>query len=250
MILHFYSVFTLLIVLIAAMVAVYLDWITGSEMITVAVSGVTLTGLLGILKLPWDLYFDSKNLLAEQQESLENEIDIRQEDIHYTAKMSRRLFLLCIGAHLVSALVIAAATYYSGGNLGYYFAGFFLLSTTFRPGWAFYLAQRRRFAMLRSRTYVPRQDATQLAMRIDTLESNLMQLTEEIRYNAEQVNDKLGKLQLDQNQIAEDHRQMNKKYYQKVEMICDEFEKSISKLNHDKELLSGMKAFIKMIKTT
>src|SRR5205823_1997356 len=106
-----------------------LDWTTGI---------LSLVWLLLILKAPWDIYFEAHRVAFEIQSSRERGLPIPPGREEYVRRVKLRLGWIAVSAHIVSSAAIAAITYFSGGRVGYYFAGFYLLSTSFRPGLAAY----------------------------------------------------------------------------------------------------------------
>ncbi|MDM8546911.1 hypothetical protein QUF61_10490 [Candidatus Venteria ishoeyi] len=247
---HVASVFLLIFLIAMLMFSLYLDWFSGSQLLTVGMAFIGLVGLVTVLKLPWDLYFEARNLLAEQKESLRRGIEVPAADHQYTQAIAKRLLWVCIGLHLLSALVITLLTYFSGAQIGYYFAGFFLLSTGFRPLLAFYQHQKARFAALRRRCKVPREDALDFAGRIKKLEKQLEAMEKQDKKTEEKNQQAFLDVQADLDHLHTLMKKQNRNYEEKTDKVCDEFSHAVEKLSSDQEFLSGMRAFIKMIKTS
>jgi len=245
---NFSNVLLIIFLIFASMVAYYLGWIQGSNLLTLMMSILGLVGLLLIIKLPWDLYFEARYLLAEQSESIRRGIEIPEEDHTYTQKMEKKLLMMCISLHILSASAIGLATYYSGGFLGYYFAGFYLLSTFFRPIASFYVMQRQRFASLRSRCKVPREDAINFAMRIEELERGFKEFQKSTAEGFEDIEGQHSELSAELRAARSDGSAQFRQLDQKLDQVLNEFTRSIEKLTEDKELLRGIRAFVKVIK--
>ena len=96
-----------------------MGWFEGLHVINLLMGLVGLGGLLIILKWPWDLYFEAKNIAYNQTESQQKNIKIQPQDQHYIKTMTRKLLIFAIGLHLLSAIVIAFATYQSNGTLDF-----------------------------------------------------------------------------------------------------------------------------------
>src|SRR5579871_2371015 len=101
-----------------------LDWVTG---------GLCLIWLLVILTVTWDLYFQTQEVAFELRSSRERGIPIVAGREEYLRALRQRLGWLAVGVHVASAAFVAAVAVCSHGTVGYYFAGFYLLSTLFRP---------------------------------------------------------------------------------------------------------------------
>ncbi|MCP4697226.1 MAG: hypothetical protein GY862_10295 [Gammaproteobacteria bacterium] len=236
--------------ILVLMAVLYFGWAGGADLLTFGMGFIGLAGLILILKLPWDLYFEARNLLSEQRESIRKNISFPKEDHQYTQKTAKKLLVICLGLHVLATIVISLATYFSDGYLGYYFAGFFLLSTGFRPLSAYYSHQKARFAALRARCKVPREDAINFAVRIKALEKSHKELEKTIEAGAKETQKSFQKTQADLDQLHATIIRLNREYQEKADRVCDEFTRTVDKLSEDKELLLGLRAFIKMIKTT
>ncbi len=209
-----------------------------------------LSGMVAILKHPWDLYFDARNLRLEQEESLRKSINIPEEDIEYTRRLVPRLLLTCLGCHILAAGAAFAAAWFSNGVVGYWFAGFFLLSTVFRPIHAFHVHMKTRLYNLKSRCFVPREDSVELASRLGVLEQTLTQLRKDIEEETKQNLKRFEKAEHNFEALRGATTTEIRRFNDRVSTVCDEFQKSIERLTEDQELLRGIKAFVHMVKNT
>ena len=214
-----------------------------------------LFGLAGILKLPWDLYFEARSLLLDQRESIARGIDISKDDQDYAKKTSYRLFFLCLAIHFLAAGLSAGISYFSGGKIGYAFAGFFLVSTLFRPLGAFYQHMKARLNSMRSRAKYPREDVLSLLKKVKHLESGfdargqtLSQEAVERQQRFEEFSRELQRAERRQNCLEEKITSKSQDYSAKVDRVLREFQDSISRLTSEKEILEGMRAFVRLVK--
>lgn len=243
------TAFTIVVLSLAGMAGSYMGWVDGSRVLDGAMVLGGLFGSLLVLKLPWDLYFAARHLRAEQEESERKGIAVDPEDVAFATTSSRRLLGLCLFSHSAAAGLAAGTSYLSGGQLGYYFSAFFLVSTTFRPMGSFYTHMMARLMALRSRTRHPREDVLELRNRVASLESALRKVQSE--------EDKLGTelrqltLRSDKGReaLGAELRGLERNFTTKVEKVCHEFELSIEKLTEDKNLLEGIRAFVRMVKS-
>lgn len=229
-------------------VASHFGWVSATGLLDGGMVLACLAGLALILKLPWDLHFEARGLMVDQEESQAREIRVEETDRSFARATARRLLALCLGMHLGAAAVLAATTYLSGGRLGYYFAAFFLISTGFRPMASFYAHLRHRLAELRQRTRVPREDARELRRRVHELEHRAQVQQEFFERLQEEQGTRLARLDADLAGSREELRVLSGRMDQKVERICREFTTSLERLTEDKELLHGMRAFVRMVK--
>jgi len=134
--------------------------------------------------------------------------------------------------------------------MGYVLASAFLISVMFRPMASFYEYQMKRLGELRGELRFPRDDVHLLKSRVDTLEP----AQEHLRDNFEQVTNSLNAFKdiINTRVTGVDDRLTGTKRHHddQIDKICLEFERSIERLTEDKELLRGIKAFIRLVKDT
>ena len=130
------------------------DWLMGA---------LCLVWLLIMLKAPWDLYFQAREVAFEQERGAGTENSRCVGPNRVSCGVCRRgLAALAVGAHLASAVFVAAITRYAGGSVGYYFAAFYLIATCFRPLVAAYVYLTRKLFAIGRETRYPREDVTEL----------------------------------------------------------------------------------------
>src|SRR5262249_1580668 len=126
-----------------------LDWIMG---------GFCLLWLLILLKVPWDLYFQAQQVAFELKRAQERDVIVPADRETYIRALRRRLGWLAVGGHLFSAALVALVAYFSHGQVGYYFAAFYLVSTIFRPAVAGYVYLREKLLAITEEARYPRED--------------------------------------------------------------------------------------------
>ncbi len=208
--------------------------------IAIATAGVVM--LYSVLRFPWDLYMEARGLYRDQRESQRREMEISQSDIKYAQKTARWLLAFSLGSHLLCAAVALAVTTFS--SLGYWFAGFFLLATLLRPSAIVYAHIKVRLLEMRQRARYPREDVVSLLTKVDTLmtrQAAFENMQEQQKKTTdEQLSGFSRKVQHQQAQLASfDH---------KVDRVCNEMTKSVERLTDDRELLRGMRTFVRMVK--
>jgi hypothetical protein len=244
------TILALVLAAVLALPAIHFGWVTGPTLLNVGMGAVGLIGLLLIVKLPWDLYFDARNLVREQRESLARQIPVSDDDQAYARRMSRLLLVACVAFHVVTAVAIAGATYASGGQLGYTFAAAYLLSMCFRPLAVFYTHQRERFRIMLAHCKVPRDDALGIRERLTDLEDTTEQLREARIADQSTTEATLDRLRAEVAELRETVTRQERAFDAKVDRVCGEFSRSIERLTEDQELLRGMRAFVRLVKET
>ncbi|MGR7000922.1 hypothetical protein ACU686_27370 [Yinghuangia aomiensis] len=91
------------------------------------------SGKVVLLTVPWSLYFQARGGDPRDRAGPLPRRTDRPSASRQAARIARRLRWAAIAAHVVSAGVVAVITLVSGKEIGYYFSGFYLLSTAFPP---------------------------------------------------------------------------------------------------------------------
>lgn len=231
-------------------------------------SGVALSFLWAwvLLTLPWDLHFKAREVLASMR-AMWRDLQVAHatnpdapsssgpsnEDFAYATTVQTRTLILSIALHVVSAtiaLVIAMAT---GSWIGYCFAGFFLLGCLVRPSIAVFQQIRRRLEGLASRALYPQDSVLTLlkqlrdqSMSIASLERQARdsvdkdtKLAEDIVRNYESLNKAMSTLRQQQTDLGT-----------KVQEGLLKFERQLMEGDSGKELLTGIRALLAMIRAT
>jgi hypothetical protein len=204
-----------------------LDWVMGA---------LCLIWLLIILKVPWDLYFQAREVDFELQRSQELKIAIVEGRPAYIRTLQRRLGLLAVGAHLLSALFVAGVAYFTHGIVGYYFAVFYLVSTLFRPAIAGYVYLSRKLKAIGQEARYPREDVVELRGRVQEQTARMKQ--------AQQRLDELS-VQLQRESGARESEV--KELRQNLRTVGLEMERSISRLTDNQDVIKGIQAFVRLV---
>ncbi|MFJ8741290.1 hypothetical protein ACIRL2_18120 [Embleya sp. NPDC127516] len=216
-----------------------------TDLLSLGAGALCLFWLIAVLTVPWNLYFRARQLIREIAISREKGLAVPEARDPEARRIARRLLWGVIGAHVVSAGVIAVITWASGGVVGYWFAGFYLLSTMFRPSQAYleHLGQRLR-SMLREVTH-PREDVLALIDRVATLESKVESLDERTRELTETVAQLRTATEQDAERATERHHATDRK----IDALGRRFEDTVSRLTDNQEVISGIKAFLRLLRT-
>ncbi|HLK61093.1 MAG TPA: hypothetical protein VKU00_31310 [Chthonomonadaceae bacterium] len=204
-----------------------LDWVMGA---------LCFLWLLVILKAPWDLYFQALQVSFEMQRSQERQIALPPGREAYLKTLRRRLGGLAVGAHLLSAALVAAVTYSSGGRAGYYFAAFYLVSTLFRPVLAGYVYLMRKLNAIGEEARYPREDIVEVRQKLKWQEATLRDLQDRMRDTRED-------LERERRTREGEEYEMR----QNIQAISREFESTVSRLTDNQDVIKGIQAFVRLI---
>ncbi|AKG21706.1 hypothetical protein [Calothrix sp. 336/3] len=169
----------------------FLDWVIG---------GASFWWLLVIVTVPWNIYFQAKEVLAQGEQSSEKGISVDGRKINYVKLLAKRSLLIAITLHIFSAigLYLLAATGISA--VGYVSSGAALLLTGLRPAISAYEYLYARLRMIGEEWRYPREDIVELRYRFDALVEEVRQIQEQL--NPENSYSLAGNLQ----RYGEDNR--------------------------------------------
>jgi|GEM_PF-824231 regulator of replication initiation timing len=211
-----------------------LDWVMGS---------LSLIWLLVILKAPWDLFFQANAVAFEQRRSQEQGIALKPGRETFVQTVRKRLLWFAIGAHLFSAAIIATITYWTQGLTGYYFAGFYLIATLFRPTIAGYAYLAHKLNLVGEESRYPREDIREVRDRLARIEENLRVTREQIDGFHQELS------QVRQEAIENDtdlEVQLNEQR-QRLQSLGREFESTVTRLTDNQDVIKGIQAFVRLI---
>jgi hypothetical protein len=157
----------------------HLAGVTMSTLLAIGAGGVGLAWLIVLVTVPWNLYFAARQAAAQMPVSRGRGIEVAPELDAEATKLARRMLWFAVCAHAASAAVTAIITYVSGRAVGYYFAGFFLLSTVVRPALAYLTHVRDRITVLTKESTFPRDDVGTLKATMRTLEHTVREVRTE-----------------------------------------------------------------------
>jgi hypothetical protein len=175
----------------AALLFAWLGRLAGVPLATAAsigVGGVALAWLIVLVTVPWNLYFSARRVVAEISVSRERGITIPPGHDAEAGRIARRMLWFALGAQLGTAAVAAVIAFISGAKVGYYFSGFFLLSTAIRPAAAYLGHVRERISALARESTHPRDDVASLKRRVDLVAGSVRDLQGELRGVADELN--------------------------------------------------------------
>lgn len=225
---------------VGAALGTMMGWIPPAVGMTALGGSLALGGLFLVVKLPWDLYFAARELAS--LEALEDE---GERERVQAGRWVPRLLALALGLHAVGALVCVGSALAGLGAWGYGFALAFVLATGLRPVGALHEHLSARLRRMSDKVRYPVQDVRRLEARVAEMEHRLDTFSTDTLPAFERrleegevlVTERLAK---QQSELA--------KFDRKVDRVLDELARSVERLTRDRELLAGLRAFVKLVK--
>ena len=210
--------------------------------------------LLVIVTVPWNVYFDAREALAEAAISQDKGLDIDTKQLGYVSKIARWSIIVAIALHLLSAigLYILAATGIS--VVGYVSSGATLLLTLLRPVIRGYQYLATRLAAIRQQIKYPREDALELRGRVKEIEQALKNV--ETQIDPKNPHSLVAKQQLEWQETRQELRklralleQLEAKNLVEHERLSRETETAMAQLTEDSQVLNNVREIIRFFKT-
>ncbi|HWD79204.1 MAG TPA: hypothetical protein VG497_09980 [Kribbella sp.] len=233
-----------LVVTVVAVVLVVISGVSLQQILTLLLGVACLLWLVLLLTVPWNLSFQAHALIHEIRTSRERGIDVPAEREPEARRIASRMRWFAIGAHLVSAGIVALITYLSGGAIGYYLAGLYLISTFFRPAGAYFAYLRERMTTMLREVKHPRDDLIETLRRLETLKAEVDALKDGSTEHAR----RLARLDNAQATAAALADTRDRALHAKVDAHARQFEHSLSRLTDNQEVIAGLKAFLRLVR--
>lgn len=152
-------------------VGTLVDWLIGMAMFW---------WLLVIVTVPWNIYFQAKQVLQEAQTSQKKSIRIDPQQQEYVLKVAFWSLRGAIALHLITAISLYFLAFFQIISLGYAAALAALLLTCLRPAIRGYEYLRRQMFKMEQEFLVPRQDAVELGAQLHHLREHLRTLQRQV----------------------------------------------------------------------
>lgn len=235
----------ILVALVSAIVLLFVKDVSLSTALSVGAGALCLAWLLLLLTLPWNVYFQAHDLIEEIRTSKERGLEVPAGNQDEARRIAARMRAAAIGAHILSAGLIAAITYFSGAEIGYYFAAFYLVSTAFRPAGSWFAQLRRRLDTMLRQVRHPRDDVLALKERVRFLEVQ----AENLRATIEQLHaaDLEAERRLETVSVTASRR--DDELDRRLDALGRQFERTVARLTDDREIIAGIKAFLRLLRT-
>ncbi|MFD5426946.1 hypothetical protein [Streptomyces sp. NPDC127084] len=230
----------------AALVFAYAAGAPAEVVFSVGAGVLSLLWLLLLLTIPWNLYFRAHAVLAEIAVSREKGLAVSEARDAEAARIARMMLRTAVAGHVVTAAVVIAVTWATGEFTGYWFAAFFLMSTFFRPAGAYFAQLRRRLGTLLKDVTYPRDDVVELRARVDRAEAGARALEEK----AEEQYRALAELRRTVDAVAMSAYERAEESDRRIGALGREFESTVNRLTDNQEIIAGVKAFLRLLRST
>jgi hypothetical protein len=201
------------------------------------IAAACLVWLVGLVTIPWNLYFRAHYVLAELQATAATGETVDPARMVEVRAIARKTLAMSIVAHLASALVISVIAHLAGRVEGFYFAGFYLLSTLFRPGFEYFRHLHRRLGRVLD-------EVTQPYLSLRSLSDKVTSLAAELRFQREdrdRLVARVEQLQAGLSTRADEHEK-------KLAAVARHFEETVDRLTDNREVIAGLKAFLRLVR--
>jgi hypothetical protein len=253
----------------AALLFAWLGRLAGVPLATTAsigVGGVALAWLIVLVTVPWNLYFAARRVVGEIAVSRERGIAVPPAHEAEAGRIAHRMLRFALGAHVSTAAAAAVIAVISGAQVGYYFAGLFLLSTAVRPAAAYLAHVRHRINTLTRETTHPRDDVASLKQRVDRVAGSVKELRGEvtgvadglrraesslaadIAHARDVLTADLSRVQDAQSADRAAARSRDDDLGRRIDEMVRRIEATLDGISDHQELITGIRALVRMVK--
>ncbi|HAC64365.1 MAG TPA: hypothetical protein DCF68_12700 [Cyanothece sp. UBA12306] len=210
--------------------------------------------LMVIVTVPWNIYFDAKEVIAEAATSQEKGITIDTKQVNYVAQVRRGSLIVAIALHLFSAVGLYLLAKMGISAVGYVSSFATLLLTFLRPTIRAYQYLADRLSSIRGQIKYPREDILELRNRFSKSESILKSLESklDLKQPDSWISTQQKQLQKHREEVAclkallEQFEARNSLEH---ENILREARGAISQLTEDSQFLNQVREIIHFFKT-
>lgn len=223
----------------------FLDWVIG---------GASFLWLVVIVTVPWNIYFQAKEVAADAEQSQEKNIPIEAKQLGYVNRIAQRSLWIAIALHIISALVLYGLAATGISAVGYISSVAALLLTALRPVIRAYEYIATRLSMIRREFKYPREDVLELRDRVFILEEQIKYLSESLDENkadswASNKNRQAAALRQDLSQIASSLETLRSTNQAEHQALKKEAQNAIAQLTSDGQFLDHVREIIRFFKT-
>ncbi len=261
------------LVLAGAAIALLVAWLGRivsvplPALLTAGAVVLSLTWLVVLTTVPWNLYFAARRAAQEMAVSCERGIKVRPAYNEEAGRISRRMLMFALGAQLGTAIAAGVVAYESGNKVGYYVAGIAVLSTAFRPATAYFLHVRERIKVLGQEGTHPRDDVATLRDEVDRLKLSVRELRAEVlrtdgdlrhteatladtvAHTRELLVTDLSRVQERQEADRVEARSRHVDLVHKIDQMARQIEATLDGISDHQEVLTGLRALVRLVRS-
>ncbi|NGN67347.1 hypothetical protein G5C51_26015 [Streptomyces sp. A7024] len=242
-------------VTVGALVLAYAVGAPLDTVLGIAAGVLALLWMLVLLTVPWNLYFRAHAVRSEIAISKEKGIAVHPVRATEAGRIARVMLRTAVAGHVVTAGIVVAVAATTGLRLGYWFAGFFLLSTFFRPAGAWFAQVRSRLGTLLRDVKYPRDDVVELKSQVEQVvrgaevqERKTLERYRVLEGKAEEQYRALAELRRTVDALSNSLYQRADSADRKIAALGREFEATVNRLTSNEEIISGVKAFLRLVR--
>ncbi len=236
------------LVVMLALVAHQLGWVDGAVLARAGAALALVVGLVGVVRLPWDLVFSARDVRARQDGSRRRGLSVDEAEHAFAVRSERRALALAIALHALGAALAIAARTILGDELGVVLAVTFVLSMGLRPIHAFYVHTRVRLSLAGREADMPREDAVTLGAAVRALEEAVRALEQDREAHREAVSERIARLEERGREDAAAWRSSVVRTDEKMDRVLRELERTVEKTQASAEVMAGIRAFVRLIR--
>ncbi|WP_329112921.1 hypothetical protein [Streptomyces sp. NBC_01465] len=232
----------------ATVVVLVVAYAVGAPPDVVLGVGAAVLGLLWLLLLlttPWNIYFRARSVLAEIAISRNKGLVVSAERDAEARRIARMMLRVAVSGHVVTAALLLATGLAAQRVLGYWCAGFFLLSTAFRPAGAYFEQLRQRLGLLLREVKYPRDDVVELRTRVEHVLTGMRVLEDK----TEEQYRTLAELRRAHDALTHTAYQQADEADRRITGLARQFEQTVDGLTDNEEIITGLKAFVRLLRS-
>jgi hypothetical protein len=209
--------------------------------------------LFAIITIPWNVYFDAQEVIAEAHISRQKNIPIDEKQLKYVQKVAYFSIIVAIALHFLSALALYFLAASGISVVGYVSSVATLLLTVLRPAIRGYQYLALRLRAIRQEIKYPREDVLELRQRVLMMENTLKNLEQILDPNNK---DSLVKKQEQEwQELRRNYQQLraNLEHFQAINQqehdnISKNARQAIAQLTEDSQFLEQVREIIRFFK--
>jgi hypothetical protein len=178
-------------------------------------------------------------------------IAVNQERRAYVKRICLLTGIGAVGSHIFSAGIIAAITYWTKGEVGYYFAFFYLLATFFRPTSQAYYFLKNKLGEIKGEVKYPREDVVKLQSDLKQIEAVVKLIEEQMvadQKRSTASEESIKAMQAEIRDLGHQIERVERSFLNRLEILSSEVERSLVKAFDQQDIVNGLRAFARLIK--
>ncbi len=253
---NFFGGFSIGLVVILLLAFGILNWLNvpAGSFLDWTIGGASFFWLVVIATVPWNIYFQAKEVVADAEQSREKNIPIEEKQLGYVQRIAKRSLWIAIALHLISAVVLYGLAVTGISAVGYISSVAALLLTGLRPVIRAYEYIATRLMMIRQEFKYPREDVLQLRDRVFILEDQIKYISDTLDENKADSwiankNRQSAALRQDLSQLASSLESLRSTNQAEHNNLKKEAQNAIAQLTTDGQFLDHVREIIRFFKT-